>query len=153
MANGLSRQDVIKAIRHLYANLEWAQLLFDWMAERKRNPSETTIERLTAIVGSDVTEATAYAKELQAAGCGEYIVGRRGNASRFVWKYTCSSLGLAAWGETETLVGTGEAELEDEDPAPAAPQIPLTLTIPQAKEALARTFGVTPDMIEIIVKG
>jgi hypothetical protein len=38
-------------------------------------------------------------------------------------------------------------------PSAAAPSIPMKLTIAQAKRALAATFGVTPDAIEITIRG
>lgn len=153
MANVGTKQSIIRAIRALYEAQEWAQMLFDHWANFKRNPKETAVSQLTRQLNVTTTEATAYAKELAEAGCGKYVVGRKGNESRIQWTYTCSSLGQAATGQTDDLVGfADEADGAVEEEPPAA-QVPDTLTIAQAKEALARTFGVSPDQIEIIIKG
>lgn len=150
-----SEQDkqVIREIRTLYKNNEWARILFDRLGERKNNSHFTKIEVFAKMIGASVSDATAYAKELQDTGCGSYTVGRRGNPSRIAWHYNAISLGQAAAGHADSIIRMTEEELEaaerEDEPAAAAP---LLLTIPQAKEALARTFGVTPDKIEIIVK-
>lgn len=76
--------------------------------------------------------------------------------SRFRWHYNAISLGRVASGASDDLIDVDEgteSEADDEAPAPASVVgSPLTLTIPQAKEALARTLGVKPEQIEIIVK-
>lgn len=108
------------------------------------------------MLGETTTVAIDCARQMQDAGCGTFVVGRRGSKSRFRWHYNAISLGRAASGATDELIDvdeTAESEADDEAPTPASvAESPLTLTIPQAKEALARTLGVKPEQIEIIVK-
>lgn len=151
MAGEETKQGVRDEIRTLYKTEAWARALFDHFAQRKNNSRQIPTEQLARLLGESLSEATAYAKRLHDIGCGKYVVGRRGGTSRFEWLYSTISLGRVAAGQSDELVRLiddegDEAEGEAEVPAP------LTLTIPQAKEALARTFGVTPDKIEIIVK-
>ena len=146
---------VLRAIRDLYEAADWARTLFDWLAARKNNPASTPIERLTGLLDMSLSEATACAKQLHETGCGEYIVGRRGGTSRFEWAYNAISLGQVASRQADELVGLND---DEDDPGEHMREEethvegPLTLTIVQAKEALARTFGVKPEQIEIIIK-
>lgn len=151
---GSSDQNVISNIRALYRENEWACRLFDRLAARKRDTAETKIASLISQFNASLPDATALAKELQDAGCGSYIVGRRGGESRFRWDYSAISVGRVASGQSDELVGLGADEdaEEEEEVQPAAAELPLTLTIPQAKEALARTLNIRPDQIEITIK-
>lgn len=152
MSSSTKEKEIIKSVRRLYRDEAWAERLFDSLAERKNNPAATTIDRLMRLLSLTLSEATAAAKELQGTGCGTYIVGRKGNASRFAWDYSAISLGLAATGRADTIVGMTEEGSERGEEAPSRTP-PLQLTIQQAKEALARTYGITPDQIEITIKG
>jgi hypothetical protein len=144
---------VVPAIRNLYKSFPAAQKLFDWTAGRERDATETTIDRMAHKIGVSRGEAVALARQLAEAHCGDFVVGRHGQKSRFRWDYSCISLGQAAAGEQVELQAASDpiAEAEEEalDPQPASA---LKLTIPQAKAALAATFGVSPANIEIIVK-
>jgi hypothetical protein len=144
---------VVPAIRALRESVPAAKRLFNWMATRGHDATETSLDRMAQKLGISRSEAVALARQLQDAHCGEFVVGRRGQKSRFRWAYSCIGLGHAAAGEQVELVAASDpiAESEEEalDPQPASP---LKLTIPQAKAGLAAYFGVSPDNIEITIK-
>ena len=96
----------------------------------------------------------ALARALEQAGCGQFVVGRRGQPSRFEWAFSCISLGQAAAGEDVKLEAAEDPlpEIEEEqlEAAVAASSQPLTLT--QAKSALSKSLGVPIENIEITIK-
>jgi hypothetical protein len=152
-------QDVIDAIRNLYRTNASAQALFDWTAQRERDATSTSIDRISSQLEISRGEAVALARLLEEAKCGEFIVGRRGQKSRFRWAYSCISLGQAASGEASDLEEAEDPIPESEDdlldtPSVelAQPNAPLKLTIAEAKAALANSLGVSVTSIEIIVK-
>lgn len=149
-------KNVIDAIRKLYRTNSAAQTLFDWTASRERDATATSIERISHKVGVSRGEAVALARALDQAGCGQFIVGRRGQPSRFEWAYSCISLGQAAAGEDVKLEAAEDPLPESEEDRleavveAAAPDQPLTLA--QAKVALSKSLGVPVENIEITIK-
>lgn len=151
--------------RELKATDHSARVFFEVMAQRERDPSATSIENLAKIIRGDRAAAVELARLFQDAQFGKFIVGRRGSVSRFEWWWSATSLAQVALG-TQTDIprvdpsqaGDDEASEEprerDTEETPAkAPAVPFTLTIPQAKQALARTLGVPVENIEIIIRG
>jgi hypothetical protein len=145
---------VVKAIRDLYRKDEIARRLFDQFAERERDSLATSIDRLTHLLGVSRGEAVGLSQRLQEAGCGQFIVGRRGHKSRFAWAYSCISLGQTASGETSELE-------EPEDPLPEAEEeasplvtiaAPAAMNIADAKRALSLSLGVPETAIEILIR-
>ena len=158
MTNGIT-DEIVTEIRALYGSDPSAQALFDWTAQRSRDATATSIDRICNQLDISRGEAVALAKRLQEAGCGEFIVGRRGQKSRFNWNYSCISLGQAAAGESASIEAVDDPVSEDEDEyeadersAEVSPQIPLTLTIAEAKAILAASLGVPVNSVEITVK-
>ncbi|MFT4116579.1 hypothetical protein [Bradyrhizobium sp.] len=147
--NNVLANDVVKAIRQLYDHNPIAQKLFDLNAERERDASSSSLDVISRKLDISRGDAVALARALEEAGCGEFKVGRRGAPSRFEWSYSCIGLGKAAAGEPIALEQAEDPQDEDydEDEAPTAGSI--TLTIPQAKAALARSLGISVDQIEI----
>lgn len=143
----------VKAVQALYETSPHARKLFDWTASLKNDAAETTLERLMSVLGISRKSAVVLVHELEEAGCGRFIVGRRGARSRFEWKYSRVSLGQVAAGETEEieLVSSNLAtEAEEEEEVLSNPN---PLTIASAKEQLALALGVKTEQIEITVKG
>jgi hypothetical protein len=146
--------ETIKAAKKLYRNNPNAKKLFDWTAGLKNDASETTIDRVMVAIAVDRASAILLARELERAGIGRFVTGRRGAQSRFVWKLSRVALGQAAMGATE------EGNAEPATSATATLGSPSTeaatnaspLTIAAAKSMLAKSFGVMPEQIEIIVK-
>jgi hypothetical protein len=150
VAGSNERQKTAQAIRKLYTQQPWAQRIFDHFGDRTNNSSATKIDSLANLLKVTVSEATAVAKELQAAGLGVYVVGRKGNPSRIEWHFTLASMAKSARGERDDLESISPDE--EEGGTVDAGGLPLQLTIAEAKEALARTLGISPDQIEITIK-
>ncbi|OYZ89754.1 MAG: hypothetical protein B7Y01_03440 [Xanthobacter sp. 17-67-6] len=159
--------------RELRAKNPYARAFLDVMAMRERDPSSSSISRIAKIIRGDRSAAVELAKEMQRAGFGAYVVGRRGNVSRFEWEWSASSIGQAASGADVGVARIDRSQLEaDEEPgereegalptvAPVGPLVnspvtqsnePLKLTIDEAKAALARSFGVPISNVEITIK-
>jgi hypothetical protein len=91
----------IKGLRRLYNSNGCARALLDYMATRKYNSMETTVDRLESVVGDEWgrRDLVGVLKELQSLNCGEFIIGRRGQASRFQWAVQMISVGRTAKGD------------------------------------------------------
>ncbi len=77
-------------------------------AQRERDRTETTVERTITILneaGRKVSrgEAVDLFRRLEDLGCGQFIIGRRGAPSRFVWAVGIVSVGKAAAGESQIV--------------------------------------------------
>lgn len=102
-------------LRRAYARNAVLAAMFDHAAARQRNATEWTVENAEkAIAGagtflrSEVIDAFRAMEEL---GLGEFIVGRRGMASRFSWRVPMIDAGKVAKGlsnELPLLDDTGE---------------------------------------------
>lgn len=153
MTSDISKS-VIDAIRKLYRTNASAQALFDWTAQRERDATATSIDRISNKLGISRGEAVALARALEQAGCGQFVVGRRGQPSRFEWAFSCISLGQSAAGEDVKIEAAEdplpESEEEQLEAVNAAANQPLTLT--QAKIALSKSLGVPVENIEITIK-
>ena len=141
---------IVQSIRKLYDQDVTARAALDWAASLKKDARSTTIERFTQVLSISRQVAVALAKELENAGCGQFVVGRRGSPSRFEWAYSRISLGLAASGATEEVERVTDLLPEDDDEERLPAQD--TLTIKEAKRRLALSLGVEPEQIEIQVR-
>jgi DNA-binding MarR family transcriptional regulator len=152
-------QEIIDAIRGLYQSDQAAQALFDWTAQRERDASSTSINRICKQLGISRGDAVALARRLEGTKCGEFIVGRRGQKSRFCWFYSCISLGQAAAGESSNIEEAKNPISEAEDDVIELSEIgddegfsSKRITIAEAKIALANSLGISINSIEIIIK-
>ena len=161
MANEVT-VEVVNGIRTLYKTDPIARKLFDWTADRERDATSTSLDLISRKLGISRGEAVSLARKLEETKCGTFIVGRRGQKSRFEWGYNCISLGQAAAGELSELenVENPIAEGEDNDverssgnPASTTEEGARRLTIADAKAGLALSLGVPVSAIEIIVRG
>ena len=146
--NKMLDNQIIEEIRTLYTQDQVARQLFDWTASRSYDASETSIVRLTQVLRISRQDAVHLARDLERAGCGDLILGRRGGRSRFRWAYSCISLGKTAAGETDEIEEPFNPvpETEDED------NVPQHLTIPEAKALLAESLGLEPSQIAIEIR-
>ncbi|HVY35059.1 MAG TPA: hypothetical protein VG960_11640 [Caulobacteraceae bacterium] len=158
MTSDISK-NIADAIRRLYKSNAAVQALFDWTAQRERDATSTTLDRISSQLGISRGEAVALARLLDQTGCGEFIVGRHGQKSRFRWAYSCVALGQIAAGEDVDLEPAQNPlpESEDDDLTDASapveqPKPHQGLTLAEAKSALAIALGVPVTNIEIIVK-
>ncbi|NVN85373.1 MAG: hypothetical protein HXX15_04705 [Rhodopseudomonas sp.] len=150
MANDLA-DDVIRAIRVLYNKNPNAQALFDLNARRERDATFTSLDVISRKLEISRGDAVALARDLEAAGCGQFVVGRRGSKSRLEWKFSCIGLGKAAAGEPIQLDKAEDPE-EEEIEDTAEQSITKGMTIAEAKAALAESLGISVSQIEISIR-
>lgn len=99
----------IKRLQAMYSESQLNKAVFDSFAIRERNSAETRVERMLQIVwqagigDASRRDIVNFFRDLQAAKCGEFFVGRRGHSSRFVWSVSQIDVGQAAAGEAETV--------------------------------------------------
>lgn len=84
----------------LYQTHTAAHRILDVIAARDGAPAETTVETLLQDAAVDRPAAIDALRQLAMAGCGDFIVGRRGAPTRFRWIAGMNRLGdLMARGE------------------------------------------------------
>jgi len=83
-------------------------------AERFRKRHVTTLDQvLNRVAGVSRSEAIRVFRSLEKIGCGEFIEGRKGHPSRFVWTDDLTAVGRAARGEVPSVSPLEEEEEED----------------------------------------
>lgn len=113
----------IQRIRELYSSNKVVSAICDDMALRERNQSETKIKRMMTLLKSkgsavEKTEVIAAFRELEDCSCGQYIVGRHGWPSRFVWSVSSLDTCKAARGisdSVESIPETDDVEGEESE--------------------------------------
>jgi len=96
-------------LRRAYNTDTAVKAVCDEMAARERNQTETKLRRIMARFNNDGVEirkpdVIAAFRTLEECGCGQYVPGRHGWPSRFVWS-------VGSLGACQTAQG-GTAELE-----------------------------------------
>jgi NAD-dependent DNA ligase len=148
----------IAGLRELYQLTPAARAVFDWAASRTNDAAETNLDRIMQKTQVSRSEAVDMARRLDDLGCGVFVVGRKGAKSRIRWNYSLKSMGQAAQGHTDSLdeldSDVAEDVVDQQLISTTEPSIgDVTLTIPEAKRQLALAFGVTPEAIEITIRG
>jgi hypothetical protein len=112
----------IDLLRQLYQQSPVAQAFFDHAAKRERDQSETKVDRILVLLRAEGhafprRDIIALFRKLQDQGCGQFVEGRRGWPSRFVWSAGLISVGRAAAGESQPIahISTEENALERDD--------------------------------------
>ena len=104
-------------LRRLYTENSVARTFLDYAAGRERDQSETKVDRALAVLrreGNDFNrrDITDLFRSLADVGCGQFVVGRRGWPSRFVWSAGMKSIGQASAGGADEV---NQISPEDED--------------------------------------
>lgn len=107
------------ALRHAYTTDASVKAICDEMAGRERNQTETKLARILGRFSNDGNEmrkheAIAAFRKLEGCGCGQYVEGRHGWPSRFVWSVGSISACQIAQGTTATVETLPEANTDDE---------------------------------------
>jgi hypothetical protein len=142
------KESVKKRIVELYRQNPNAARLFDLNAERSRDAASTSIDAMCRKLEIGRGEAVSLARDLEAAGCGQFKNGRRGAKSRLEWSYSCILLGKAAAGEQVQLE---EAENPEDDDDMGSENV-RGMSIANAKAAIAAHLGISVAQIEISIK-
>lgn len=130
----------IKGLRQLYNRDACARLLLDYVASRKNNSLQTTVDRLEAVTsrgGADCSrrELVIALKKLEKLECGKFIIGRWGQPSRFEWAVQMIGVGRAAKGEGGTVEPLRAEEAKPEEAVDSEP----------AANTIRHTFNLRPD--------
>lgn len=107
------------ALRLAYSNDAGVKSICDEMAQRERNQTETKLARILGRLsnnGSEIRkhEVIAAFRKLEECGCGQYVEGRHGWPSRFVWAVGSLSACQIAQGANATVEALPEANTDDE---------------------------------------
>ena len=141
-----SRTPDIDGLRELYRESAVARAFLDHAAKRERDQSETKVDRILVRLkaeGHDYLrrEVIALFRKLQDLSCGQFVEGRRGWVSRFVWSAGLRSVGRAAAGGSWPIAQiSAEPGGNDEEPAANTTVLP---------EELANTITEESDEEEI----
>jgi len=100
----------VEELQALYQSDSCARALLDYAASRTRNSTESRVDRLLTVLRNQ--EESAFSrpelisalKQLADAGAGDFIIGRRGQPSRFQWAVAMISVGKAARGEEDVMI-------------------------------------------------
>src|SRR5688572_3070763 len=78
-----------------------------------------SLESRLRATGTDFTRSDlrAFLRALEGAGCGTYVIGRRGNPSRFKWSVPMTLVGRYALGDDASGSRLSTATVQDEDDA------------------------------------
>lgn len=106
-------------LKDLYNTHNAARMILDHAARRHRNQAETKVDRILSILwseGHDISRGQVIDafKRLEELGAGQFVAGRRGWPSRFVWSVGMVSVGKAAAGEAQEIEQLAEEQAEDE---------------------------------------
>ncbi len=121
-----SKTPNIDTLRQLYRDNPAAKAFFDHAARRERDQSETKVDRILVRLRADGHEFRRHEiidlfRKMQDQGLGQFVEGRHGWPSRFVWSTGLTSVGRAAIGEPQTIAhissedGVVEGSHEDTD--------------------------------------
>jgi hypothetical protein len=109
----------IDSLKSLYQHNPAAQLMLDHAARRQRNQTETKVDRIVALLATEGHEISrgdvidAF-RSLEDLGAGQFVTGRRGWPSRFVWSVGMVSVGKAAAGEPQEIESIPDESFEEE---------------------------------------
>jgi uncharacterized protein DUF262 len=103
-----SKMPNVDMLRQLYTQMPVAKAFFEHIARRERDQSETKVDRILMLLRADGQEFRRREiidlfRRLQDQGLGQFVEGRRGWPSRFVWSTRMTSVGRAASGALDTI--------------------------------------------------
>lgn len=83
----------LQEFRQLSAHNHNIKRLFSWLKDHDSPVKVLGVSKAEAVLGIDYYELVSAFKELESIGAGNFIVGRKGHDSRFIWKYDTQGLG------------------------------------------------------------
>jgi Protein of unknown function DUF262 len=98
----------VTQLREFYRDSSVARAFLDLAASRERDQAETKVERAMVLMkaaGHDYPRQAVVDmfRRLAACECGDFVVGRRGWPSRFIWSKGLRSVGRAAAGSDSPI--------------------------------------------------
>jgi streptomycin 6-kinase len=109
----------VSSLQKMFREPEVARRIFNLFATRQKNSSATKTDRILSLLydlhgSTDRREVIQFFRSLEDAGCGEYVEGRRGHPSRFVWSVQMNTVGLAAAGKQTRVQEIADEGDDDE---------------------------------------
>ena len=109
----------VDSLRQLYSETVVAKAFFDHARLRQRDRSETKVKGVLKILRRDGYDCSRQQivelfRKLEEFGCGQFVVGRHGWPSRFVWSVGLKSMGTAAAGGPDQLSRISEEDSTDD---------------------------------------
>jgi Protein of unknown function DUF262 len=106
----------ITALRDLYQRNVAAKALLDHAARRERDQSETKVDRILYLLKSEGHALTRrdvidVFRNLEVHGFGQFVEGRHGWPSRFVWSAGMASTGKVAGGSEQNITQISAEEI------------------------------------------
>jgi hypothetical protein len=130
----------IGSLRRAYDRNPAVKRIMDYVANRKNNSEQLIADRLEAIFARDDVplargEIVQAFKEFQNLGLGEFLVGRRGQPTRFRWRVQMIEAGRSARGEIDSvpLIDAAGEELE------------VVQNAPSTKSVIRHSFNLRPN--------
>jgi len=115
--NTVAPSNIASRVSGLYRDHDTARALFDWFHSRTNSARETKARVASQRTDRDYGDIVELFKKLDEIGVGQYIVGRKGGETRFVWSFDVKSLALIALGESDELLSIpSDAPQDDDDP-------------------------------------
>lgn len=145
----------IKGLKRLYTNGPVAKAALDYLSGRQKNSRWTKVDRLERQLGQaghqfSRRDVIGFMKQLEQQRCGKFVIGRRGQPSRFEWDMNMISVAKASRGEEQSVEPLDPVEMprdEEEEDVPAGtlrhpyrlrPDLVISLDLPSdltAREA------------------
>ena len=91
-----------------------ASAVLDYLAFAEKHYKISSVQHLVAESKVDYYDVVKFLKYLDVNKFGQFIVGRKGQDSRIVWKYHPQSIGEVAVGKTSTILSLPD-KLEEYD--------------------------------------
>jgi hypothetical protein len=143
-----SKSPNVDMLRQLYKQSPVAKAFFDHAAGRERDQSETTIKRILVLLNRvkghefQRRDIVDLFRKLEEQGCGQFVEGRRGWPSRFVWSAEMTSIGRAAAGSLQVIehISTEEDALDQLQADIDEPEAEPTLAIASTGEESATNW-------------
>ena len=110
-------------LKELFKQNETARTILSDFAERQRNQQVTTLDQLLKRLDDRQISRGATIqvfRALEEIGCGEFIEGRKGHPTRFVWGDDLMTVGRAARGEAAKIESLNDEEEDHAEPKEAA---------------------------------
>lgn len=83
----------LESLKQLTKHNRNANRLFEWLVDHESAVKVLSVSKAEAVLDIDYYELVSVFKELETIGAGNFIVGRKGHDSRFIWKYDTQGLG------------------------------------------------------------
>ena len=104
-----------KKLQTTYSTSQINKSAFDYFASRERNSRSMKVELLQHRLRNTGVDASRkdvidLFRELEAAQCGTFYVGRKGHSSRFQWSVSLIAVGRAAAGEAVAVDALQESD-------------------------------------------